>query len=180
MIPDITGKADITYVDTQIANVSTTATSITDTVIITKADIADVTLDFSTGLAYGNNAFKFKSNDSSANVDYYASYGTNGTLWEYAWEFNGDEDFCWKHTTGGVTTKTFSVNKDGAAATSLLIGAFSPNNSSGRVMSNPIDVGDRIAKHKTALEGIRSACSDAAITDVAALKTAIATALANV
>jgi hypothetical protein len=171
-------KADITYVDTQVAAV--TVDEFTDTVEMKVADLAKATLDFSGDHTYARNAFKYKSFDSAANTDYYTSFGTTADLWEYAWDFTDNEDFCWKHTASGVTSKVFSVSKDGPACSNLIIGDFAANTSAGRQLSNTIDVKDRLTKHKAALEGIRTACNDAAITDVAALKTAIAAALVNV
>jgi hypothetical protein len=108
------------------------------------------------------------------------TWGNTSASWEYAYDFGSNEDFCWIYDNSGSPEKVFSVSKDGPACTNLTIADFSANNSSGRVLSNTIDVKDRLTKHKTALEGIRTACNDASITTVAALKTAIASALSSV
>jgi len=144
---------------------------------INNTDTATVGVDFSASIAATTKAFKFISNYSSAN---YVTWGNTSASWEYAYDFGSNEDFCWIYDNSGSPEKVFSVSKDGPACTNLTIADFSANNSSGRVLSNTIDVKDRLTKHKTALEGIRTACNDASITTVAALKTAIATALSSV
>jgi len=144
---------------------------------INNTDTATVGVDFSASIAATTKAFKFISNYSSAN---YVTWGNTSASWEYAYDFGSNEDFCWIYDNSGSPEKVFSVSKDGPACTNLTIADFSANNSSGRVLSNTIDVKDRLTKHKTALEGIRTACNDASITTVAALKTAIASALSSV
>jgi len=179
-IPDITGKADSSWVTssitTAINNLNLSTTTIENSVAVSKDDLANTTLDFTGESWYGNNAFKFKTNDNLV-ANNYATFGLTSALWEYNWGFEENEDFCWTHGTNG---KVCSVNKNGVAATELTLGTFSTNNANGVVINNPVQVGTRLTTYQTALEGIRTACNDASITTVAALKTSIASALASV
>ena len=105
------------------------------------------TFDFSGTVAYGKKALKFKSNGPGST----ATFGTNSNLFEYAWDFTDNEDFCWTHSIAG---KSCSINKDGIAAKQMLIGSFATNDMNGRVMSNPIDVGVKLASHEASIQSL--------------------------
>lgn len=105
------------------------------------------TFDFSGTVAYGKKALKFKSNGPGST----ATFGTNSNLFEYAWDFTDNEDFCWTHSIAG---KACSINRDGIAAKQVLIGNFATNDVNGRVMSNPIDVGAKLASHDTSIHSL--------------------------
>ena len=106
---------------------------------------------------------------------HYATFGTNANLYEYAWNFDDNEDFCWTHGTNG---KVASIDKTGIAATNYYISTFGTNTSSGRTLTSTIDVGARLESTKTALTNLRTSAATATTLDE--LKSAIATALANV
>ena len=61
-------------------------------------------------------------------------------MWEYAWDFSSEEDFCWVYNNAN---KVFSITKEGPACSTLYLGDFQPNNNNGRVISNKIDVKER-------------------------------------
>ena len=117
---------------------------------IKNADIELPSLDFSASASDSQKAFRFKSNAAEEST---VDFGTTDYFWEYAWEFSEKEDFCWK----GAEGKVFSIDNNGAACTKLLIGQFSDNNEDGRVVSNSIDVGERLSKYQSAFEAIREA-----------------------
>jgi len=106
-------------------------------------------IDFSETANYGRNAFKLRSNVGQN----YSTFGTNDEYWEYAWQFDADEDFCWRHGSNKVA----SITKDGVAATKFVLGGFQPNTLDGSVVTNKIDVGERLATYKAAFNDIRLA-----------------------
>jgi len=130
-------------------------------------------MDFSSSPASSNQAFKFQTLGSTPNN--FNTYGTTNNLWEQAWQFASDEDFCWIYND---TNKVFSITKDGPACSQLYIGDFGTNNNSGRVITNRIDVRDRLTAYQSAFEQVRQAVSSS--TDFDSLKAGLLTALANV
>jgi hypothetical protein len=92
-------------------------------------------LDFSSSAASSRQAFKFQTLGASGS--HYNTYGTTSSLWEQAWQFASDEDFCWIYND---TDKVFSITKDGPACSQLYIGDFQANDANGRSMTNVIDV----------------------------------------
>ena len=98
---------------------------------------------------------------------HYATFGTTNKLFEYAWDFTSNEDFCYKSNG----TKVASIDRNGIAATALKIATFGANTSDGRQLLNTIDIGDT-------LSAIKSAVS--ASSDYATLKSGLINALANV
>ena len=176
-IPSLTGYATTSYVDTQVAGAtgfSTTGDTITGTVTFDKADIAKPALDFSHQYYDGTLAQKYRTN-CQMTTPHYATFGTNENMYEYAWDFDDNEDFCWTHGTNG---KVASIDKTGIAATNYYIATFGTNTSSGRALTSTIDVGARLQTTKAALENLRTNAATATTLDE--LKTAIANALANV
>ena len=129
--------------------------------------------DFSTSPSYSQNALKFQAISPTGTS--YSTFGTTNKFWEYAWDFSSNEDFCWVYND---TNKVFSITKEGPACSQLYIGDFSTNNSNGRVITNKIDVKDRLTKYQSAFEQMRQAISSS--TDYASLRSGLLTALANV
>ena len=123
-----------------------------------------------TGLFAWDN--KYRTNSTAAN---YASFGTNEKLWEYEWDFSSNEDFCWVYND---TNKVFSITKDGPACSQLYLADFQPNGNNGRVLTNTIDVKDRLVKYQSAFETMRQGVSNS--TDFDTLKANLLTALASV
>ena len=176
-IPSITGLATTSYVDTKVAGVDSflsTGDTMTGTITFDKADISAAALDFSNQYFNGQTAQKYRTN-CQMSAAHYATFGTNANMYEYAWAFTDNEDFCWTHGTNG---KVASIDKTGIAATNYYIANFGTNTSSGRTLTSTIDVGARLQATQTALESLRTNAATATTLDE--LKTAIATALANV
>ena len=175
-IPSLTGYATETYVTNAIAALPAGITSaggtITGKLTLDKNDIAVPSIDFSTNSHDGKLAQKYRTNTSTAK---YATFGTNDNLFEYNWDFTDCEDFCYTHSTNG---KVASIDKNGIAAKALYVANFAANTTYGRTLTNTIDVGARLATYQTALTTLRTGAANA--TTLAELKTAIATALANV
>ena len=118
---------------------------------ISKTDVSRPVFDFSSTAWNGQKALKLRT---YGDTDNFATFGTNENLWEYAWDFDSNEDFCWVHGTNG---KQVSINKDGLTAKRLTLGTFLPNCESGTMVMNKIDVGESLAKHKEALQTIKAA-----------------------
>ncbi len=120
---------------------------------IKNSDVELPTFDFSATASDSQKALRFKSNTGEETI---VDFGTTEAFWEYAWEFNSKEDFCWNGPSG----KVFSIDHDGAACTKLLIGQFSENNERGRVVHNHVDVGERLHAYQTTFEGLRAALAN--------------------
>ena len=117
---------------------------------IQKSDVNSAVFDFSSGAFNGQQALKLQTFGGSNN---FATFGTTENPWEYAWNFNSEEDFCWVHETAG---KQVSINKDGLTAKKLTLGTFLPNTSNGTVVMNKIDVGETLQAIKSALQASTS------------------------
>jgi hypothetical protein len=175
-IPSLVDYAKTTYVDSQIAankGLTSTDSTLKGTITVDKTDIANAAFDFSTADWDGRKSLKYKSNCHDS-YDHFVTFGTTDLPYEYAWEFDGGEDFCWKYND----TKVASIANDGIAATNFFITEFGTNTDAGRTLVSTIDVGAHISLYKTALQELRTAAASSST--LADLKTAIATALANV
>ncbi len=176
-IPSVAGLASQTYVDTKIAantGITGAGGTINGSLTIDKNDLAEAALDYSTHHYDGRLAQKYRTNCEMTTA-HYATFGTNDKLYEYAWNFTDNEDFCWTHGTNG---KVASIDKTGIAATNYYIATFGNNTTDGRSLTSTIDVGARLQTTKAALESLRTNAATATTLDE--LKTAIANALANV
>ena len=141
--------------------------------VIEKQDYAKPAFDMSGASWHSKDAFKLAAN---APVDGYTStFGTTDALWEYAWNFSQDEDFCWIYND---TNKVFSITKEGPACSTLVLGDFGDNTANGRVIHNKIDVKERLNTYQAAFEQMRQGVSNA--TDFDSLKANILSALASV
>ena len=177
-IPDVSNHATADYVTQSIANITTeylprTGGTLSGSFVMEKTSQDLAGFDFSTSPAYSKNALKFQAISPTGSS--YSTFGTTNKFWEYAWNFEAEEDFCWIYND---TNKVFSITKEGPACSQLYIGDFSTNNSNGRVITNKIDVKERLTKYQTAFEGMRQAISSS--TDYASLKSGLLTVLANV
>ena len=178
LIPDTSTFATTASVAASIAalpaSLSATGATMVGTLTVDKADIGVPAFDFSTHDYDGRLSHKYRTN-CQMTTPHYATFGTNANLYEYAWSFEDNEDFCWTHGTNG---KVASIDKTGIAATNLYISTFGSNTSSGRQLTSTIDVGARLESTRTALVNLRTSAATATTLDQ--LKSAIATALANV
>ena len=177
-IPDVSSFVTQQNIDTSIAGITTeylprTGGTLSGSFTMTKSAADHPGFDFSTSPAYSKNAMKFQAISPTGGS--YSTFGTTNKFWEYAWDFSSHEDFCWVYND---SNKVFSITKDGPACSQLYIGDFHANDSSGRVITNKIDVKDRLTKYQTAFEHIRQAVSSS--TDYASLKSGLLTALAHV
>ena len=177
-IPDVTSFATQSDVVTAISNITTeylprTGGTLTGSFVIEKEDYALPGFDFSTASWHSSKAFKLTAN--AATTGHYSTFGTTDNLWEYAWNFEAEEDFCWIYND---SSKVFSITKEGPACSSLVIGDFGTNDNNGRVIHNKIDVKERLNTYQTALEDIRQGVASA--TDFDSLKANILSALVNV
>jgi hypothetical protein len=168
-------QADIT---TAIENITTeylprNGGTLKGSFIIEKQDYSLPAFDMSGASWHSRDAFKLAAN---APADGYTStFGTTDALWEYAWNFSENEDFCWIYND---TNKVFSITKEGPACSTLVLGDFGDNTANGRVIHNKIDVKDRLNTYQTAFEQMRQGVSNA--TDFDSLKANILSALASV
>ena len=148
--------------------------TMTGNLIINKQDIADAALDFSGTPYSGSPAFKFYTRSADYSSVYYPTFGTTPVATELAWNFSGDEDFCWIYDGND---KVFSITKDGPACSTLVLGDVSTNNNV-RTIHNKIDVKERLNSYQAAFQQMRQSVSDA--TDFDTLKAGILSALASV
>ena len=172
LIPDISTKADTTYVDQQIDALDFLPASggTIDGFTFNRGNISNPGLDFSSSSANGLNALAFKpAGSTTAN-----SFGVGNQPFEMAWKFDSNEDYCWIHSNNKVA----SINKRGIACIDLHLAEFSDNTINGVELVNTIDVRERLAAYQLALQNLRSSVSGA--TDLDSLKTAIINALAGV
>ena len=177
-IPDVSSFATQAYVGTAIGNITTdflprNGGTVRGSFKVEKQDYALPAFDMSGASWHSRDAFKLAAN---APVDGYTStFGTTDAMWEYAWKFDQNEDFCWIYND---TNKVFSITKDGPACSTLVLGDFSANDNNGRVIHNKIDVKERLNTYQAAFEQMRQGVSNA--TDFDSLKANILSALASV
>ena len=77
-------------------------------------------IDFSENVAFGEIAFKFKTNCPNSNS--YVTFGTTDDSFEYVWDSDTDEEFIWRYPEGdavtisktGITTKNLIVSVSGS------------------------------------------------------------------
>jgi len=149
--------------------------TLTGNLKINKADISQPALDFSDSPAAGMPAFKFVTRTSDYSSTYCPTFGTTEKLYELAWNFEGDEDFCWIYND---SSKVFSITKDGPACSTLVLGDIDSDNTNGRVIHNKIDVKERLTNYQQAFQSIRQGVANA--DDFDTLKANILSALATV
>ena len=165
-------------INTSIAGITTdylprTGGELTGSFVINKTDYSNPAFDFSLTPVNSKDAFKFQA--AAPTTGNFSTFGITDNLWEHAWQFASDEDFCWIYND---SNKVFSITKEGPACSQLYIGDFGQNNNNGRVISNRIDVRDRLTTYQSAFEQIRQAVSSS--TDYESLKAGLLTALSIV
>ena len=175
--PNLSSYVTQADINTSISNITTdylptTGGTLSGAFVVNKTDMSAPAFDFSAEKWYSYNTHKYRTNSTAAN---YASFGTNEKLWEYEWDFSSNEDFCWVYND---TNKVFSITKDGPACSQLYLADFQPNDNNGRVLTNTIDVKDRLVKYQSAFETMRQGVSNS--TDFDTLKANLLTALASV
>ena len=112
---------------------------------IQRSDIALSGIKFVGGAASGIRAIELETNKDTNNT---AVFGQTTIPGEVAWEFSGNDDFCWTHSTSG---KQFSINQNGATAKNLFIADFLTNDATGQRTVNSINVKDKLDSHDTTL-----------------------------
>lgn len=178
LIPDVSSFVTAADIQQAIANISTdflpkTGGRLSGSFVLSKSDTTAAGLDFSETASNGKNAFKFATySPGSSNT---LTFGTTSNLWECAWKFAAEEDFCWIYND---TDKVFSISKDGPACSTLYLGDFAPNSTNGRTLLNTIDLRERLTTYQSALEDIRRNVT--AATDFNSLKSGIVSALASI
>ena len=148
--------------------------TMTGNLVINKLDLGDPALDFSDSPESGSPAFKFYTQSSDYYTSYCPTFGTTRVPGELAWNFEGDEDFCWIYNDNN---KVFSITKEGPACSTLILGDIGSHNN-GRYIHNKIDVKERLNSYRAAFQQMRQGISDA--TDFDTLKANILSALASV
>ena len=175
--PNLSSYVTQADINTSISNITTdylptTGGTLSGAFVVNKTDMAAPAFDFSAEKWYSYNTHKYRTNSITTD---YATFGTNEKPWEYEWDFSSNEDFCWVYND---TNKVFSITKDGPACSQLYLADFQPNSNSGRVLTNTIDVKDRLVKYQSAFETMRQGVSNS--TDFDSLKANLLTALASV
>ena len=177
-IPDVSSFTTQAHIDASIANITANYLPrdggiVRGSFIIEKQDYDLPAFDMSGASWHSRHAFKLAAN--APVTGYTSTFGTTDAMWEYAWKFNQDEDFCWIYND---TNKVFSITKDGPACSTLVLGDFGDNGNNGRVIHNKIDVKERLNTYQAAFEQMRQGVSNA--TDFDSLKANILSALASV
>ena len=178
LIPDVSSFTTQADIDTSVSAITNdyllnTGDEITGTLTLNKSDISLPGIDYSTSPFNGSQALKFQTSTPSGTQ--YTTFGITDNYWEYAWQFESEEEFCWIYNN---SSKVFSVNNEGPACSNLFIGDLSTTNADGRVIHNKIDLKERLTIYKEAFEEMRQGVSNA--TDFDSLKANILTALSNV
>ena len=171
-IPDVTDKATINYVDSQIQALDflpANGGSI-DSFVVSKSNVNSPTIDFSAGSNSSKNAFALRAFGSTSNT----TFGSTDRMFELAWEFSSNEDYCWIHDAD----KVVSINKNGIACTELKLTGFNPNGAGGVNLINTINVREKLTMYQDLFAQLKVAVADSS--DYESLKTALLQALAGV
>ena len=140
--------------------------------VVNKNNPSDPAFDVSANWYNSQNLFKLKSYSPESAT---ATFGATENWWEYAWNFDSDEDFAWVYSD---TDKVFSITKDGPACSQLHIGTFRENTTNGRDLINTIEVGQTLRDHNQIFADLRQVISDSS--DYASLKSGMLQVLQNV
>ena len=177
LIPDVSAKVEQSDIDAAIAGITVdylprTGGTVDGSFVVNKSDVSAPAFDVSSNWYNSQNLFKLQSY-SPTNAT--ATFGATENWWEYAWNFDGNEDFAWVYAD---TNKVFSVTKDGPACSQLHIGTFNENTTDGRVLINRMEVGAELRNYKQTFADIKQAVMTS--TDFDSLKTGLIQALSNV
>ena len=177
LIPDVSAKVEQSDIDTAIAGITVdylprTGGTLDGSFVINKSDVDAPAFDVSSNWYNSQNLFKLQSYSPTQAT---ATFGATDSWWEYAWKFDGEEDFAWVYAD---TNKVFSISKDGPACSQLYIGDFRVNTTDGRRLINRMEVGEELRKYKQTFADIKQAVSSS--TDFDTLKTGLIQALSNV
>ena len=177
LIPDVSAKVEMTDVEQAIANITTeylprNGGTVDGSFVINKSDVNTPAFDVSSNWYNSQNLFKLQSYSPSSST---ATFGATENWWEYAWKFDGEEDFAWVYAD---TNKVFSISKDGPACSQLYIGTFQENDSNGRYLVNRMEVGEELRNYKQLFVDIKQAVLTS--NDFDSLKTSLMSALSNV
>ena len=177
LIPDVSDKVEQSDIDAAIAGITVdylprTGGTVDGSFVVNKSDVSAPAFDVSSNWYNSQNLFKLQSY-SPTNAT--ATFGATDNWWEYAWNFDGNEDFAWVYAD---TNKVFSVTKDGPACSQLHIGTFDENTTDGRVLINRMEVGAELRNYKQTFADIKQAVLTS--TDFDSLKTGLLQALSNV
>ena len=178
LIPDISDKVEQSDIDASIAGITAeflprSGGTIDGSFVINKTDTSVPTFDVSENWYSSKDLFKVKSYSPEAAT---ATFGATENWWEYAWNFDSNEDFAWVYADNN---KVFSITKDGPACSQLHIGNFGENTmDGGRYITNTIEVGQTLRDHKQVFADLRQVISDSS--DYASLKSGMLQVLQNV
>ena len=177
LIPDVSTKVEQSDIDAAIAGITVdylprTGGTVDGSFVVNKTEVNSPAFDVSSSWYNSQNLFKLQSY-SPTNAT--ATFGATENWWEYAWNFDGNEDFAWVYAD---TNKVFSVTKDGPACSQLHIGTFNENTADGRVLINRMEVGAELRNYKQTFADIKQAVLTS--TDFDSLKTGLLQALSNV
>ena len=177
LIPDVSAKVEQSDIDAALAGITVdylprTGGTVDGSFVVNKSDVSAPAFDVSSNWYNSQNLFKLQSY-SPTNAT--ATFGATENWWEYAWNFDGNEDFAWVYAD---TNKVFSVTKDGPACSQLHIGTFNENTTDGRVLINRMEVGAELRNYKQTFADIKQAVMTS--TDFDSLKTGLIQALSNV
>ncbi len=109
-------------------------------------DIAKAGIDFSTSPTNSQSALKFKTNGEEI-----LEIGTIDTPRQFGFSTTGKQEIA--IVNDGI--KQLSVTKDGVYASQFKLADFHENNNDGLLVSNIIDVKDRLTKYQQAFESMR-------------------------
>ena len=156
LLPDVSTKADKSELDALSLHTSQNYLSrkggnLTGSFTIQNSDLSKPVFDASKQWYNSKDLFKLRAYASTPNS---ATFGATENLWEYAWNFSGNEDFAWVYNDD---SKVFSISKNGPACSQLHIGTFNANTSSGRQLQNTIEVGATLRNHTAKFASIKTA-----------------------
>lgn len=122
--------------------------------VVERDDITNPALKVTGGAATGRRAIELNTDRVLGTT---AIFGQTQNPGEVAWEFEGAENFSWIHGTNG---KQLRIDKDEVVAQNLSIGLINKNAAGEDVITNKIDVKERLVSYQTALRGVRSALNN--------------------
>ena len=140
--------------------------------VVERDDISVPGIKITGGPAAGRCAIELNTNRLLGTT---AIFGQTQYPGEVAWEFDGNENFGWIH---GTTGKQLRIDKDEVVIKKLSLGTFSRDANGDDVITNKIDVKERLNSYQTALQGVRTALSNS--TSFEEFKTAAFNALIGI